>query len=200
LGPDRQYVACDELVQWFFNYFDFPKLFTTDPIRIAIGKGTADAFGYVPAAELVDGELRPRNANSVWFGSPITHGEIELGPGAFIVAPELAKESQPTPESSEGGGEQARGGGQPPPGPEPVPGPESTEQPTHVRVRTTAGSAEQLFRLMPGLQNLADRSKRIVVRLDVDAEASDEYDRAWFRNAVEEHLDEAGVEREIDLT
>ncbi len=53
---------------------------------------------------------------------------------------------------------------------------------------------------MPGLQNLADRSKRIVVRLDVEADAADAYDRAWFRNAVEEHLDEAGVERDVDLT
>lgn len=26
------------------------------------------------------------------------------------------------------------------------------------------------------------------------------YDRAWFRNAVEEHLDEAGVESDIDMT
>jgi hypothetical protein len=53
---------------------------------------------------------------------------------------------------------------------------------------------------MPGLQNLADHSKRLVVRLDVDSYALDAYDRAWFRNAVEEHLDEAGVESEIDLT
>ena len=53
---------------------------------------------------------------------------------------------------------------------------------------------------MPGLQNLADHSKRFVVGLDIEASAEDTYDRAWFRNAVEEHLHEAGVESDIDLS
>ena len=34
----------------------------------------------------------------------------------------------------------------------------------------------------------------------VESYAEDTYDRAWFRNAVEEHLDEAGVESDIDLS
>jgi len=82
----------------------------------------------------------------------------------------------------------------------PPPTVETTGELTHAAIRTTAGSADQLFRLMPGLQNLADRCKRIVVRMEVEADADGSFDRAWFRNAVEEHFDEAGVERDVDLT
>jgi hypothetical protein len=198
LGTEREFVACEELVKWFFSYFDFPKLLTADPLRATVARGAADAFGYVPAAEVVDGALKPRRENTVWFGTPIDEQDIEMGAGAFIVTPELAltfvapgpsvPEPQPT----------IAGTTDEPHGPRPSDEPES--KPTHVTIRTTAGSAEQLFRLMPGLQNLADRSKRIVVRLDVDAEAVDGFDRDWLRNAVEEHLDEAGVESEVDVT
>jgi hypothetical protein len=53
---------------------------------------------------------------------------------------------------------------------------------------------------MPGLQNLADQSKRFLVGLDIESHVIDAYDRARFRNAVEEHLDEAGVVSDIDLS
>jgi hypothetical protein len=200
LGTERDFVPCEDLVKWFFNYFDFPKLLTEAPIRAAIGRGVADTFGYVPAAEVVDGDLKPRRENTVWIGAPIEEQEIEIGPGAFIMTPELARSLQPMARSGEEGSVIVE--------PETVrtsaevgqPSIQTTGGLTHVTIRTTAGSAEQLFRLMPGLQNLADRSRRIVVRLEVEAEAADAYDRAWFRNAVEEHLDEAGVEREMDLT
>lgn len=202
LGTERQFVACDDLAKWFFSYFDFPKLMTAASLRAAVGRGAADAFGYVPAADVVDGTLKPHRDNTVWFGTPIEEQDVEMGPGAFILAPELARSFQPAVQpagAAEGSVsiEARPGGAEASAGQHAV---ESQGQPTHAAIRTTAGSAEQLFRLMPGLQNLADRSKRIVVRLDVDADASDEYERAWFRNAVEEHLDEAGVEREIDLT
>lgn len=157
-------------MRWFFNYFDFPKLLTQEPIQRAIRAGTADAFGYVPAAEVVDGELRPQRASSIWFGSPIDQRDIELGSGAFIIAPELVASLQPTPQLS---------GSEPPPsgsGSESaadstmvVPMTEPGATPTHASIRTTAGSAEQLFRLTPGVQNLADGSKRIVVRLEIEA-------------------------------
>lgn len=201
LGTERQFIACEDLVKWFFSYFDFPKLFTEAPIRAAVGRGTADAFGYVPAADVVDGELKPRRMNTVWFGSPFDEQDVEMGLGAFILTPELATALQPTVQPSAVDGSVTIEAPTADVGAVAEPPTDGTAaELTHATIRTTAGSADQLFRLMPGLQNLADRSKRIVVRLDVEADAEDAYDRAWFRNAVEEHLDEAGVERDIDLT
>lgn len=201
LGTERQYVACEDLAKWFFSYFDFPKLLTADPVREAVGRGAADAFGYVPAADISDGELKPRRENTVWFGTPIDGQDVEMGPGAFIMAPEIATALRPTANPPENDGAIATKGtaGEAHAVAE-SPTTQAAAQLNHATIQTTAGSADQLFRLMPGLQNLADRSRRIVVRLNVEADAIDAYDRAWFRNAVEEHLDEAGVESDVDLT
>jgi hypothetical protein len=201
LGTEREFVACEELVKWFFSYFDFPKLLTADPLRAAVARGAVDAFGYVPAADVVEGALKPRREKTVWFGAPIDEPDVEMGPGAFILTPELATALRPSAQAGSSDGSTTieaptiKATGSVPP-----PTVETTGELTHAAIRTTAGSADQLFRLMPGLQNLADRSKRIVVRMEVEADADGSFDRAWFRNAVEEHFDEAGVERDVDLT
>jgi hypothetical protein len=201
LGSERQFIACEDLAKWFFSYFDFPKLMTAAPLRAAVARGVADTYGYVSAADIVDGRLQPRRDNTVQFGSPIDEQDVEMGPGAFILAPELARSLQPIGEAEATTDDSTTTEGAPT-DTEVLAGPtaQGQNQPTHATIRTTADSAEKLFRLMPGLQNLADRSKRFVVGLDLDADAMDTYDRAWFRNAVEEHLQEAGVESDIDLS
>jgi hypothetical protein len=56
-------------------------------------------------------------------------------------------------------------------------------------------TAAQLFRVV--LQNLADRSSEFWAKLEVEAEGREPFDpNCWLRNAVEEHFDEAGVERD----
>jgi hypothetical protein len=81
LGTERQFVACDDLVKWFFSYFDFPKLMTVAPLITAVARGAADAFGYVPAADIVDGRLQARRDDTVSFGTPIIEQDVEMGPG-----------------------------------------------------------------------------------------------------------------------
>ncbi len=83
LGDEREFIVCEDLVKWFFSYFDFPKLRTVTALRDAIARGATDTFGYVPSAEVRDGTLAPRREGSVWFGEPLPVGEVDLGPGAF---------------------------------------------------------------------------------------------------------------------
>jgi hypothetical protein len=55
--------------------------------------------------------------------------------------------------------------------------------------------AAQLFRILPGLQNLADQAVRFRAEMSVEAvSGSDGWDPTWLRNAVDEHLEEAGLE------
>jgi len=49
---------------------------------------------------------------------------------------------------------------------------------------------------LPAIQNLADRSTRLVAKLEVEAAGSEPFERSWLRNAVEEQLDEAGFDFE----
>ncbi len=67
-----------------------------------------------------------------------------------------------------------------------------------VRIKFRANAA-RLFRILPALQNLADRSAKFTVTAEVEAEGKEPFDPTWLRNAVSEHLDEAGVDAESRL-
>ncbi|MGH2655928.1 MAG: ATP-binding protein [Actinomycetota bacterium] len=199
LGEERSFVSCAELGKWFFSYFDFPKLRSDEAIKDAIGRGTAGTFGYVSGAEVEDGTVRPRRRSSVWFGEPLDASEIDLGPDAFVLSAELAQELRgetgdqpPTAASAEDAETTVEG---PSGGPE---GGGEVAAASRLRLRAAANAA-QFFRILPALQNLADRSSRFVARFEIEAEAEDTFDPRWLRNAVEEHLEEAGVEAETDL-
>ena len=198
LGIDRSFVACDVLPAWFFTYLDFPKLTDARPLREAISAGTADTFAYVAAADVVDGELRPSRPDLVRFGTRTAVDEVDLGSGCFLAAPELAHQllaahqpagagAAPQPEPAAGGTTTTQGDGR---------GEEAAEEAGATVYRLSAElDAAQLFRVLPALQHLADRASRLRVLLDLEAESAEPFERAWLRNAVEEHFDEAGVER-----
>lgn len=70
LGTERPFVACDEMVRWFFSIFDFPKLTDDAALRHAIASGTERIFGYVSAATVEDGYVTPPSREVVRFGEP----------------------------------------------------------------------------------------------------------------------------------
>jgi hypothetical protein len=55
---------------------------------------------------------------------------------------------------------------------------------------------DQVFKAFPAIANLADKSDGGKVTILIEASAAGGYDPNWFRNAVEEPLDEADVEKE----
>jgi RecJ-like exonuclease len=54
---------------------------------------------------------------------------------------------------------------------------------------------DQIFRAFPAIANLAERSDGGKVTIQIEATSEAGYDPSWLRNAVEEPLDEADVER-----
>jgi hypothetical protein len=44
LGPERPFVAAPDLIQWFFSYFDFPKLVDERALCSSIAEGTAECL------------------------------------------------------------------------------------------------------------------------------------------------------------
>lgn len=199
LGDEREFVACDELVKWFFSYFDFPKLRGAGALSEAIARGTAETFGYLPSGEVRDGVLVARRENSLQFGVAVAADEVDLGGGAYLVSAGLAKEMRGTSEDVENtpddGSERADDGGR-----GDTTGSEERGAVPLTRLRLHASvSAAQLFRILPALQNLADRSSEFAAKVEVEVRARESFDRAWIRNAVEEHLDEAGVHGQIEL-
>jgi hypothetical protein len=55
----------------------------------------------------------------------------------------------------------------------------------------------QLFKAFQALANLADKSEggQVTVRIEARPAAAGGFDPSWLRNAVEEPLDEADIER-----
>nr|MBA3377072.1 DUF499 domain-containing protein [Actinomycetota bacterium] len=194
LGESREFVAVDELERWFFSIFDFPKLVDESVLRAAIGRGTEGVLGYVSGAHVENGSLALSRRELVRFGELTPADEIDLGPGCYVLSPRLAVAFRGEEGPSEPGeaekaqeddaslvveGDTADAG----------------LSPSGYAVRFSA-TAGQLFRVLPALQNLAERSSRFVARVEIEAEADEPLDPNWLRNAVEEHFDEAGIERE----
>jgi hypothetical protein len=194
LGESREYVSAEELSKWFFSIFDFPKVTDESVVRAAIARGTENLLGYVSGAQIANGDLDVPRRELVRFGAPTHADEIDLGPGSFVLSASLAatltREDEREEEEAEERGED-------------VAAEEEADAATDERdggarrysVRFEA-TAAQLFRVLPALQNLADRSVEFRATLEVEAEGRELFDANWLRNAVEEHFDEAGVKRD----
>ena len=61
-------------------------------------------------------------------------------------------------------------------------------------LKLTASKSE-VFKVWQVLQALSDKSEKMNVSIQIDAEAQDRFDPVWLRNAVEEPLDEADIKR-----
>jgi len=55
---------------------------------------------------------------------------------------------------------------------------------------------DQIFKAFPAIANLADKSDEGKVQVKVEGRSADGFDPLWLRNAVEEPLDEANIERD----
>jgi len=193
LGDAREYVAVEEFSKWFFSIFDFPKLTDESVLRETIARGTDGMFGYVSGAHVADGEFEVPRRELVRFGAVTPVDEIDLGPGCYVLSPKLAtslvgradgrvEDAEELEEGAEDEGDV-------------VEGDETDGGARRYSVRFAA-TAAQLFRVLPALQNLADKSASFRARLEVEAEGREPFDPNWLRNAVEEHFDEAGIERD----
>jgi hypothetical protein len=193
----RSFVSCEEAVDAAFSYLQFPKLRSDVPLRSAIAAGSMKgAFGYAAAAS-VEGDALSVAAERVWIGRPTSPEEIDLGAGAYLLAPSLAREKAgraDTGATVEGGGE------------EKVPGRDSggsevdrgrvTPRGKRLRIELRAGKTEAFdaLRILPAL---SDRSETLEIALTVEAEASEDFDQTWVRNAIREPLEEAGIEADV---
>ncbi len=192
LGESREYAAAEELLKWFFSIFDFPKLTDESVLRAAIARGTEGLLGYVSGAQVIDGDLEVARRELVRFGTATPADEIDLGPGSFVLSASLAstlvrqEEGKEAEDETEGVA----------PEDEVVVGADETDGGARRYAVSFEATAAQLFRVLPALQNLADRSAQFRAKLEVEAEGREPFDPNWLRNAVEEHFDEAGIERD----
>ncbi len=163
----------------FFGSLDFPRVKEEKVIASAVVQGVKDGiFAYALKNKVQEeaGKFLVKEKDAI-FGRAVNPDEIDLD-ASFILLPECIIKEAPT------------GPGITPPGPPPgEPGKVTT-----VRIEMTV-DRPKLFKTFNALGNLAEIAGEI--KMAVDAQSEEGFDRNRLRNAVKEPLEESGIELKI---
>lgn len=206
--PPRLGLKASDVVEAFYCFLDPPRLSSATAIQKAIARGVGEElFGYLSGVVPTlgsDGKYQV-SRERVAFGRTLAEDEVDLDSG-FLIAP-IAIPEPPAPAQPEGtpggegpgagvpdGGEQAQPqpGGGAPGGETPTPSGGVPQQTVSIKFEATR---DQVFKAFPAIANLADKADNGKVLIEVVGNNQQGYDPAWLRNAVDEPLDEADIER-----
>jgi hypothetical protein len=217
LGTDNAAVVLSDLVDWFYSYFDFTKIWTRRVVAEAVSNAVAGSrAGYAVGLVRGDGTTEVRDPKLVRIGEVLPGEEIDLSGDAALLeagyaqrlldaahAPDGARPEDWHAETAGPGApelaateEPTRTPGttvsQPPPG-------KRADRVGRVEVKATVGKAG-FFDLNRVLSWLRDNAREVQVEISIEATAPDEgLDRVDLRNGVIEPLEESGAHVEITL-
>jgi len=204
LGSERQAVRCDQLVDWFFSYFDYTKLWSASAIATAISEGVDEGrFAYATGVRIADDEVTVQDRRLIRFRELLPPSEVDLDSHAAILIPELAASLTDAQPSTPDGPEAAREADErltASAAQETRRGPGPTEHVRYVTLRARLDAAA-LFGLNRALSWLRERSDKVDVEITVRAVAKgDGFYRHQLNIGVVEPLQEGGVKDEdLDL-
>ncbi|MCD6198158.1 MAG: ATP-binding protein [Deltaproteobacteria bacterium] len=196
-------IRTSDVLEAFCRDISPPRLESAAVLRKGIARGIAEGvFAYTSGGlpKLGDDGKFQVTRERVVVARPLAEDEVDFDSG-FLMVPSAVPEALPVPTTgtTEGGPEV------PPTGPEPsAPSAGSGVGPTTIGGKTDrlkrislvfTATRDQVFKAFPAIANLADKSNDEKVKICVEGAAADGYDHSWLRNAVEEPLDEADIER-----
>jgi len=196
-------VRTSDVLEAFFRDISPPRLESATVLRKGIARGIAEGvFAYTSGGLPKlgeDGKFQvPRE--KVVVARPLAEDEVDFDSG-FLMVPSALSEVPPVSTT----GTTGEGTEVPPTGPEPPTppigpgaGPATTGAGTDRLKRISLvfkATRDQVFKAFPAIANLADKSDDERVKIRIEGTAADGYDPSWLRNAVEEPLDEADIER-----
>jgi len=193
--PPRLGLRAVQIRDAFFENLEPPRLESVVAVKKAIAKGVAEGMfaytsGVLPTLD-ADGRFLVAREKVV-FARPLSDEEVDLDSG-FVMVPESLPQEAPLTGPSPGGVVGLPSGGVVAP---PVPSGSGGAASTLGRVEFAfSATRDQVFKVFPAIANLADRSDGRTVTIRVEGVSMKGYDASWLRNAVDEPLDEAGVER-----
>jgi hypothetical protein len=198
-------IKVSEVLESFFRDIAPPRLESSNVLREGIARGvTEGTFAYTsgsPPALGPDGKFQVGRDKLV-FGRTLAEDEVDFESGFIMVPaaiPEAAATAAPgtvpvtpgVPVSTPGAPPQPGGAG---PVPATTPGAAGGARQGTVRLKFKA-TRDQIFKAFPAIANLADKSNDRKVTVTVEGTSSEGFDPSWLRNALEEPLDEADIER-----
>jgi len=206
--PPRLGIKVTEVVEAFYRDIEPPRLDSVVALQKAIVRGVAESLfastsaTYLPSLGPNGRYQVPRE--KVILGRTLSEDEIDLESG-FLIMPTAVPEAAapaPTPLPSPAGVNEGSISGDiitPKPVEPQLPTSALTGRQSHRIVRLSfAATRDQVFKAFPAIANLAEKSDGGKVVIYIEASSQNGFDPAWLRNAVEEPLDEADVERRKD--
>ncbi len=205
--PPLMGIKASDVLESFFRDIAPPRVESASVLRKGIARGVSESvFAYASGGNLVlgpDGKYQV-NRDKVIFGRSIADDEIDFDSGFLMVLAAI-------PESPAAQTARAfpvgTGSVSPPsfheeptrvgvgPGTEPVTtGTDAAGRKKRVAL-TFEATREQVFKAFPAIANLADKSDGARVRIRIEGSSAAGFDPSWLRNAVDEPLDEADIER-----
>jgi hypothetical protein len=209
--PPLMGIKASDVLEAFFRDIAPPRLESASVLRKGIARGVAEGvFAYISVGAIRESPvLGPDgkylvNRDKVILGRPIADDEVDLESG-FLMMPQAVPDvatARPTDVYPVDTGA--------------VPPPSVHEEPAGVGVGTGIGplttgmdaagrkkrvaltfeaTREQVFKAFPAIANLADKSDGGRVRIRIEGTSATGFDPSWLRNAVDEPLDEADIER-----
>ena len=200
-------IKASDVLESFFRDIAPPRLESALVLRKGIARGVSEGvFAYASGGSPIlgpDGKYQV-NRDRVIIGRSIADDEIDFDSG-FLMMPAAVPEA---PVAQPAGEAPAETGSVPPPsvhkGPAGIAvgtgtGPVTTGTDAAGRKKRVAltfeATREQVFKAFPAIANLADKSDGARVRIRIEGSSAAGFDPSWLRNAVDEPLDEADIER-----
>lgn len=209
--PPLMGIKASDVLESFFRDIAPPRLESASVLRKGIARAVSESvFAYTSVGAIhespvlgPDGKYQV-NRDKVILGRSIADDEVDFDSG-FLMMPEALPEAPA-----------AQPAGAFPVDTDAVPPPSVQEGPAGIGVGTSTGpvttgtdaagrkkrvafafeaTREQVFKAFLAIANLADKSDGARVRIRIECSSSAGFDPSWLRNAVDEPLDEADIER-----
>ena len=217
LGSDKSVVVLSDLVDWFYSYFDFTKIWSRRVVAEAVSNAVlASRAGYAVGLVHGDGTTEVRNPKLVRIGEMLPSEEIDMSADAVLLEAVYAQRTldkarapsgMPTEDHRPGttispsdglatmdeAGETA--------GTTSVGSSHSRPVDTvgRIELKATVGKAG-FFDLNRALSWLRDNARDVHVEISIDAVAPGAgFDRVKLRNGVVEPLEEGSTHVEVTL-
>src|ERR1019366_7003891 len=92
LGPDKAAVVLSDLLDWFYSYFDFTKVWTRRVVAEAISSAVvASRAGYVVGLVGNDSTTEVRDPKLIRIGERLPSEEIDMSADAALLEAEYAQ-------------------------------------------------------------------------------------------------------------
>lgn len=193
-------VKASEVLESFFRDIAPPRLESASVLRKAIARGISEGvFAYAGGASpsLGDDKKYKVNRDKVILGRSLAEDEIDFDSGFLMMPAAVSDEPVISPSGDTPFVPKVE-----PTGTihDPLHGNKfgNDQKETDVRKRIVMlfeANREQVFKSFSAIANLADRSDGAKVKIRIEALSENGYDPSWLRNAVDEPLDEADIER-----